>query len=157
MPLYSKHRRATPPAPPCAWRKLPPVRRRLLTHRSKPDPTPSLPPPPMQPLTAMTEGVEPAGDVASWKVPEVAQWLEAHHFPPAAIESFRTNAVSGADLLQLTDDDLKEHLGLSSLLVSGSVCTTVTGLCVLEAACADTCCLLCLVRWASRVAATALP
>lgn len=68
----------------------------------------------------MPEIADPAGSVASWKVPEVAQWLEAHHFPPAAVESFRTNAVSGADLLQLTDADLEDHLGLTPLLVGAA-------------------------------------
>lgn len=62
---------------------------------------------------------EPAGDVASWHVPDVAQWLESLHFPPATIEAFKTNAVSGEDLLQLSDADLDEHLGLTPLLVSG--------------------------------------
>ncbi|KAI7842478.1 hypothetical protein COHA_003832 [Chlorella ohadii] len=59
---------------------------------------------------------EPAGDVASWHVPDVAQWLESLHFPPATIEAFKTNAVSGEDLLQLSDADLDEHLGLTPLL-----------------------------------------
>lgn len=51
-------------------------------------------------------------------MPEVGQWLESLHFPPATVEAFRENAVAGGDLLQLTDADLESHLGLTPLLVS---------------------------------------
>lgn len=61
---------------------------------------------------------EPEGNVGAWSVPEVGQWLESLHFPPATVEAFRENAVAGGDLLQLTDADLESHLGLTPLLVS---------------------------------------
>lgn len=56
--------------------------------------------------------------MGAWSVPEVGQWLESLHFPPATVEAFRENAVAGGDLLQLTDADLESHLGLTPLLVS---------------------------------------
>ena len=56
-------------------------------------------------------------DIAAWTVPQVGAWLESLHFPQAAVDAFHKNAVSGGDLLELSDADLQEHLGLTPLLV----------------------------------------
>lgn len=73
----------------------------------------------------MAAAPPPTGDVTAWSVPDVAAWLEGLHVPEDAIAAFRSNAVAGADLASLSDDDLRTHLGLPPLLVSGAVLARV--------------------------------
>lgn len=54
-------------------------------------------------------------DIAAWTVPQVSAWLEALHLPSEVTQEFAKNAVSGTDLVQLSDDDLRDHLNLTPL------------------------------------------
>ncbi|KAK9803948.1 hypothetical protein WJX72_007486 [[Myrmecia] bisecta] len=55
-------------------------------------------------------------EVASWTAAEVEVWLQGLELHAVA-QAFRDSAVTGADLLQLSDTDLTEHLGLNKLQI----------------------------------------
>ena len=54
--------------------------------------------------------------VSSWSVGDVGAWLESLQVPHHVVEDFEENAIAGADLLTLTDEDYQE-LGCKPLLV----------------------------------------
>ena len=58
----------------------------------------------------------PPRDVSSWTVAQVGVWLGSLEVPYRIVEDFLDNAIGGADLLTLTDEDYQE-LGCKPLLV----------------------------------------
>ncbi|EFN57473.1 expressed protein [Chlorella variabilis] len=58
----------------------------------------------------------PAVGPAEWSVADVCEWLEKDLQLPASVaQEFRANAVAGADLLELSDDDLTKELHCTGL------------------------------------------
>jgi SAM domain (Sterile alpha motif) len=71
---------------------------------------------------SLRAATRPAGAVADWSVADVARWLGSlgdAFVPPA--QAFVANAVDGRTLLALTDDLLKDTLGVSNPLVRARV------------------------------------
>ncbi|KAL4963318.1 SAM and PH domain-containing protein [Aspergillus stella-maris] len=65
-------------------------------------PTPS--PPPPQPISRPESGV----DIAKWSPNQVVRWMQGLGFDESVTEKFYINDISGAILLELQVDDLKE-------------------------------------------------
>ncbi|KAL4438732.1 hypothetical protein ABPG77_006336 [Micractinium sp. CCAP 211/92] len=64
-----------------------------------------------------SEAAAPSGPPSTWSPPEVADFLRGLHLPDIVVESFLHNAVAGADLQELSDGDLSDHLGMTPLQI----------------------------------------
>eukprot|EP00887_Chlorella_sp_A99_P002338 scaffold10.g2338.t1 len=57
------------------------------------------------------------GSVEEWGVEQLTEWLHKLELPDHVVDSFKENAVTGSDLLELTDEDLTGELELKPLQV----------------------------------------
>ncbi|EFN53731.1 expressed protein [Chlorella variabilis] len=58
----------------------------------------------------------PALGPSEWSVADVAAWLKDDlELPEGVVAAFKDNAVAGPDLLELSDEDLKQELGCKPL------------------------------------------
>ena len=55
--------------------------------------------------------------VPQWDIETVASWISSIGLPAAISDAFKTNAVNGADLIALSDEDYTQSLGCTGLQV----------------------------------------
>jgi SAM domain (Sterile alpha motif) len=56
-------------------------------------------------------------EVASWSIEQVGIWLSALELSNL-VPAFKANAVDGRDLLQITDEEMSEQLGMTPIQIS---------------------------------------
>lgn len=57
------------------------------------------------------------GTLKDWRVAQVQEWLHELDMNEALLQSFAENSVNGSQLLELSDDELKDELGMITLQV----------------------------------------
>lgn len=121
---------ALPPPPlssvPPAVRSLPPP---VVTALPSPA---SLPPPSVRPPEAGSPAVGASGpQLATLDTVGLCAWLAQRGVPAAAISAFQENAMTGKDLLDLTESELRDDMGLddaATRLILAKVTEEKTGM-----------------------------